>query len=233
MSFDSIKHAIKKFYKFVGDLVAAIYRDIIAIYLVVKVESKISRLISKEKVLADIFQKLVEEDPNKPCIVFNQQTWTFKDVDEYSNKIAYIFKHKYNLKKGDCVALYLENKPEYVATWIGLSKVGVISSLINTNLKNQPLLHSIQVSKPKCVLYSTNLEDGMQSILSELDDSLTLIVDGQSSNISRAANLNNLLQTAPSDLVKADEKIRPQDPIMYVFTSGTTGLPKPAVIKQR
>jgi solute carrier family 27 fatty acid transporter 1/4 len=80
-------------------------------------------------------------------------------VDDYSNKIASIFLKQFKLKKGDCVALLLENKPEYIATWIGLSKIGVISALINTNLKNQPLLHSIQLAKPKCVLYGSTLED--------------------------------------------------------------------------
>jgi acyl-coenzyme A synthetase/AMP-(fatty) acid ligase len=67
--------------------------------------------------------------------------------------------NKFQLKKGDCVALFLENKPEYVATWIGLSKIGVISALINTNLQNQPLLHSIQLAKPKIVLYGSSLEN--------------------------------------------------------------------------
>lgn len=57
--------------------------------------------------------------------------------------------------------------------------------------------------------------------------------DGYTSKLSRAIHLENLLEKTPNEIVYPSEKIKPNDPIMYVFTSGTTGLPKPAVIKQR
>ena len=78
----------------------------------------------------------------------------------YSNKIANLFADKYKLKKGDCVCIFMENKPEYVAIWLGLSKLGVISALVNTNLKNQQLMHTFENAKPKLVIYSIELEPG-------------------------------------------------------------------------
>jgi solute carrier family 27 fatty acid transporter 1/4 len=86
-------------------------------------------------------------------------------MENFSNKIANLFSTKLNLKKGDCVALFLENKPEYIGLWIGLSKIGVISSLINCNLKNQQLAHSINVSQPKYVVYAAEFENGMTIFL--------------------------------------------------------------------
>jgi solute carrier family 27 fatty acid transporter 1/4 len=80
-------------------------------------------------------------------------------MEDYSNKIANLFLNKFGLKKGDCVALFLENKPEYVGIWLGLSKIGVISALINTNLKNEPLLHSVSVAKAYIIIYGSSLED--------------------------------------------------------------------------
>ena len=55
----------------------------------------------------------------------------------------------------------MENKPEYIATWLGLSKLGVISALINTNLKNQALVHSITVSNSKVIVFGVELKDGL------------------------------------------------------------------------
>ena len=52
----------------------------------------------------------------------------------------------------------MENRPEFVGIWYGLSKLGVISSLINTNLKNKVLIHSIEVAKPKIIIYDEELE---------------------------------------------------------------------------
>ena len=62
-------------------------------------------------------------------------------MEDYTNKIARLFQEKFNLKKGDCVALFLEYKPEYIGIWLGLSKLGVITALINTNLRNESLTH--------------------------------------------------------------------------------------------
>ena len=64
-------------------------------------------------------------------------------MEDYTNKIARLFQEKFNLKKGDCVALFLENKPEFIGIWLGLSKLGVITALINTNLRNEALNHVI------------------------------------------------------------------------------------------
>jgi acyl-CoA synthetase (AMP-forming)/AMP-acid ligase II len=78
-------------------------------------------------------------------------------MEDFSNKVAEVFLKKFHLKKGDCVALFMENKPEYVGIMLGLSKIGVISALINVNLKNQQLAHSINVALPKIVIYGNEL----------------------------------------------------------------------------
>jgi acyl-CoA synthetase (AMP-forming)/AMP-acid ligase II len=53
----------------------------------------------------------------------------------------------------------MENKPEYAAIWLGLSKIGVITALINTNLKSEPLLHSITIAQSKFLIYGSELKD--------------------------------------------------------------------------
>ena len=80
-------------------------------------------------------------------------------MESYSNKIANFFSTKLYLKKGDRVSLFMENRPEYVGIWLGLSKIGVVTAFINSNLRNQPLLHCINVSESKFIIYSSNLEE--------------------------------------------------------------------------
>lgn len=86
------------------------------------------------------------------------QLYSFQ-VEEYSNKIANIFR-SHGYKKGDVVALFLENKPEFVAIWLGLSKIGVVVPLINTNLRLTTLVHSITVAKTQAVIFGTELSEG-------------------------------------------------------------------------
>ena len=80
-------------------------------------------------------------------------------VEAYSNKIARLFDEKFELKKGDVVALFMENRPEYPSIWLGLSKSGVITALINSNLKSKALAHSISVANAKCLIYSAELSE--------------------------------------------------------------------------
>ena len=77
---NSVKNACSWLFYQVAEFLVAVYRDILAIYLVVKVETKISRYIKNEQTLSDLFRNLVKKNPNKPCIIYNNKTWTFKDV---------------------------------------------------------------------------------------------------------------------------------------------------------
>lgn len=61
------------------------------------------------------------------------------------------------LTRGDRVALVMENRPEYVITWLGLTKVGVEIALINYNLVGRGLMHCITVSNAKVVVFGTEV----------------------------------------------------------------------------
>ena len=50
------------------------------------------------------------------------------------------------LKQGDCVALFMENRPDFLCSWLGLFKAGLCVALINTNQRGQPLAHSIEIA---------------------------------------------------------------------------------------
>jgi len=82
-------------------------------------------------------------------------------MENFGNKIANLFSETFHLKRGDCIALMMENRPEYVGIWYGMSKIGVTTALINTNLRSKVLLHSIEVAKPKLIIYDEELEQGI------------------------------------------------------------------------
>ena len=78
--------------------------------------------------------------------------------------MAHVFEEA-GFKHGDSVALLLDNRPEYVALWLGLAKIGVVTALINYNLKDKPLLHSIQIAESKAVILG---KDFLSSIFKQL-----------------------------------------------------------------
>jgi solute carrier family 27 fatty acid transporter 1/4 len=80
-------------------------------------------------------------------------------VEEFSNRVAHYFK-SLGLKRGDTVALFMESKPDYVCIWLGLSKIGVVTALINSNLRQAPLIHSIRVSSTCAIIFGSELANG-------------------------------------------------------------------------
>ena len=106
--------------------------------------------------MAGIFRQTVAKHPQKAAFIFEQETWTFQDVEDYSNRIANYFKSQ-GYKKGDVVALFLESCPEFVCIWLGLSKLGVITALINTNLRLDSLRHCVTAADARAIIFATDL----------------------------------------------------------------------------
>lgn len=79
-------------------------------------------------------------------------------IDDLKNRIANVF-YQHGFKHGDKVALLMENRPEFVATWVGLSQLGVVIPLINTNLRKQTLLHSIKVADCCGLIFGESLKE--------------------------------------------------------------------------
>ena len=92
-----------------------------------------------------LFTQTAKKFPEKVMFYFEDETWTFQQVEDYSNAVANFFL-SLGYSKGDSMALFMENRPEYVATWLGLAKIGVVPALINYNLKDKALTHTIQVA---------------------------------------------------------------------------------------
>ena len=105
------------------------------------------------------FAKTVKSHENKTAIIFEDQAWTFKDLEEYSNRVANYFLRA-GYKPGQCIALFMENRPEYVGLWLGCSKIGLVPALINSNLAGQSLLHSINAACARAVICGGEFLEG-------------------------------------------------------------------------
>ena len=106
--------------------------------------------------IVDLFDETAAKYPSKSAILFEKQKWTFSRLQTFSYRVANYFSMK-GLKEGDSVAIYLHNCPEYIGLWLGLSRIGVSSALINYNLKADVLHHTITVSNAKAVICSQEL----------------------------------------------------------------------------
>ncbi|OQR75958.1 long-chain fatty acid transport protein 4-like [Tropilaelaps mercedesae] len=208
-------------------------RDFVILYRLLIVNRALRR-IRDETTVVDLFRSSMVRHPNKPMFITRERRWTYLEVEEYTNSVANYFA-MVGFREGDTVALIMENRPEYVLLWLGLSKIGVVTALINTNLRLKPLAHSIGIVNSKAIIFSpamaANLIVSKQDLRDNCCDNMRYFAFGQ---CPEAAELNaddiedSVLKSSkdpPSYYGKVDDKL------MYIYTSGTTGLPKAAIIK--
>lgn len=129
----------------------------------------------------------------------------------------------------------METRLEYSSMWLGLSKIGVITALINTNLRQETLVHSIKVASSKAIIVSVELLDALIEILdNEAINKLHIFVyDTQTADVKplngKSVNLHQEIQSVSKAEVDISQCLA-KDKLFYIYTSGTTGMPKAAVI---
>lgn len=206
-------------------------RDIIAGVRFLKVLAKLKWASYCNTNVPKLFMENVRRNPNKVALIFEGLEWTFSQIDEYSNRVGN-FMVEQGYKHGDTVALFMQNRPEYVCTWLGCAKVGVVPALINFNLCQGPLIHTIQVASSKAIICGEELQEAVDEVKEELD--LPVYVSGCGSvmpMLKGAKNLDHLLSSSNPTPPPQIDSISTKDRLIYIYTSGTTGLPKAAVIK--
>jgi len=185
--------------------------------------------------VSQVFQRTVKRNPDKICLHFEEESWTFKQLDEYSNRLAH-FLLSCGFKHGDTVALFMENKPEYVGLWLGCTKIGVVPALINYNLRGKSLLHSFNAASASAVIFGAELTSAMRDIQGELGHGIKLYASGRvlkGMMVTGAEVLDKEMENQPDTPVPEaiTDRLSFTDKLLYIYTSGTTGLPKAAVVK--
>ena len=177
--------------------------------------------------VADIIEHWAERRPNNVAIWFEDKKYTYREYDAHANRYAR-WAQSIGLKKGDAVALLMENRPEYLFAWTGLIKIGVTVGLINTNLRERALAHSLAISGAKNLILGAELADNYASAAKDQHEKLTVWTTGGA--IQGTENLDKALAAQSDAPLPKDVRkdLTAGDKCFYIYTSGTTGLPKAA-----
>ena len=185
-----------------------------------------SKKLDKNKSLTvpDMIEESIDKFPNNIAIEFEDKSYTYSDLDKESNQVAnWAIKKGY--KTGDVVALLMENKPEFIFIWLGLSKLGITIACLNNNIKSKSLAHCIQTSKSKSLILSSDLIDNYSSAEDLIDDQLSVYVSGD-----KVQGFENIDDDNEKNTNRPNSSIRKtltnSESLFYIYTSGTTGLPK-------
>ena len=133
------------------------------------------------------------------------------------------------LKRGDAVALLMSNCAEYLAIWLGLTRIGAVVALVNSQLAGDVLAHSINIAEPKYLIVGADLAARVAAIRPRLRPALKCRVVGSGGEFEQLQP--ELAPLSGESLTAAECEPPPIDATaLYIYTSGTTGLPKAAKV---
>ena len=185
--------------------------------------------------VADRLEERAARQPDHPFLIYEGRTISYGEVNRQANRHAHCALAQ-GLRRGDVVALLMENRPEFLYLWFGLAKLGCVSALINTQISGDALRHALATTA------SQKLFVGAEC-LGRLDDTSDIsgrmatyvVAEGEAKNLPDGCiALEPQLAGQPDD--NPDPALRAgvigQSTLCLVFTSGTTGLPKAARVTQ-
>ncbi len=177
----------------------------------------------------DDLEEAVDRFRDRPAMLFEGKTLTYGEFDALANRYA-SWGLSQRLRPGQTVAILLPNRPDYVAAWYGLNKIGVICALINNNLSGPALANCIKLSKAAQVIVDAETSPALEAVRGQLDAPVVVWTLGAAYGEARALTtaLKGSSGVRPDRTARAELTAR--DTALYIFTSGTTGLPKAARI---
>ena len=184
--------------------------------------------------LAHSFQESTNKFGERPFVYFEEETWTYSEANKAANSFARYLSSN-GVKHGDKVVLFMENRPYYAISLLALNKIGAIGVLINTSLTGDPLIHCINSSNSvKCIVGAERaqpLQEVLEDInISNKDDFLWVEDTNEYTLPEWAINLKANLDFDDNENLDQTNQVTAKDVACYIFTSGTTGVPKAAIL---
>ncbi len=186
--------------------------------------------------LAWAFERATRQNPTGMALFYQDQQFTYSQLNDWANQIAHHFL-ALGLQKGDVVAVMIENRPELLATVLGLAKIGVVNALVNTAQTGATLIHSINLVKPKAAIIGEECRAAIDAVRDQLSIPTNHYFWWADQDVHRDAghapsdyqNLQHAIASLPRFNPATSGSLYFGDGLFYIYTSGTTGLPKAVV----
>ena len=211
-------------------MLAALGREVRFLRGGLRTLARVRRLKPGSRVnVADDLERAVDRHASRIAILFENERWTYADLEQRANRYA-TWAVDLGIDPGATVALFMENRPDYLAVWFGLAKVGIATALINTQLTGNGLAHCVATACADHIIVDAPLAEAWRSARSHVGAEVSAWLSGGVAD--DFGRLDEVLSEGSSG--RPDRRLRAEsraeDLVLLIYTSGTTGLPKAARI---
>jgi len=194
---------------------------------------------SQRYTVADRFEERARAHADRTFLLYEETRLSYGALNAAANRLAHALRSA-GIVRGRPVALLMENRPEFITTWLGCAKLGVAVALMNTQLRGDVLRHALATTGAQALVAGAELLDavaGMGERARELALPIYVVPDPWGPDapatprpalplVDLDARAAEMPATDVDPGVRAE--LRGGDDLFHIFTSGTTGLPKAA-----
>ena len=183
--------------------------------------------------LAHSFEKSVAKYADKNFLTFEEDELSYDEANKSANVLANFLSSE-GVEHQDSVVLFMQNRTDYVISLLALNKIGAIGVLINNSLTGAPLIHCINSSDSKKCIVGEELTHELSDVLNDINikdkNDIYWVEDSKAIQTPEwATNLRSSLDYSKNGNLVETDNVTAKDTAFYIFTSGTTGVPKAAI----
>ena len=173
--------------------------------------------------LENIVAAHAQSKPGKTAIVCGDRAISYRDLHTSIGQMASALA-RCGVVQGDVVVFYLPSSIEFVQMLYAVYTLGAVAVPVTTRLSESELAYICEDSEPKVLVFDTAAAGKIRGLLDRLSNKLLISVGGE---VPGADNFSGLLNTPPEALSEISVA---SDDCMIMYTSGTTGKPKGAIV---
>ena len=187
--------------------------------------------------VGDLLKQHAHLKPDQEALVFKDRRITYRAYDEQSDMVA---QGLLDLKtvKGDRVGIYMSSCPEFLFIYMACAKIGAVAVPVSWRFTPQEIRFILEDAGISCLLMSSGFEGQdfvhtLAQVRADLPGLKHVIMRDEAAEADGLIPYRELLKEPSEALQTARAAFVPDDPVLFLYTSGTTGVPKAAMLSHR
>lgn len=166
-----------------------------------------------------VFQDLARRQPDRPFVRFDGASISYRQANERVNRYADVLVQQ-GVERGDVVGILMKNRPETLLLTLAAVKLGAVAGMLNHNQRGEVLAHSLSLLDSRVLVVGEECDEAISSLSGA----------PHADTVLSAGKLDELAESADPSNPAVCEQIQAKERAFYIFTSGTTGMPKASLM---